>query len=248
MDFGRALDALVGGGTALVVSSLLLPVNPMRLLRESAEPVLDRLAAALEQIAAALTTRRPRGRGRGTAGGRARRRRPRRPGRDARGRRRGRAPVPAAPGRARRPRPLRRGGRRARSRDRERPRARPRGGSRAINLDDAIPPEAVQAIEELAAGNRALADYLMDGEPEPARSRRRARRRAGEQRARGHRQPLGGPHRRPDPPGRRGPPARRRLGARRGAGGRAHGPSGRSAQRLKRSTSPAPGSVPWLDT
>ncbi|MGH2800632.1 MAG: FUSC family protein, partial [Thermoleophilaceae bacterium] len=58
-DFDRALDALVGGGIALVVSSLLLPINPMRLVGESALPVLDRLVSALGQIASALTTRQP---------------------------------------------------------------------------------------------------------------------------------------------------------------------------------------------
>ena len=59
VDFGRSLDALVGGGSALLVSSLLLPVNPLRLLRESAGPVLDNLVEALEQLTEALTTRRP---------------------------------------------------------------------------------------------------------------------------------------------------------------------------------------------
>ena len=59
VDFGRALDALVGGGSALLVSSLLLPVNPLRLLREGAGPVLDGLVEALEQLSDALTTRRP---------------------------------------------------------------------------------------------------------------------------------------------------------------------------------------------
>ena len=43
-DFDRALDALVGSGTALVVGSLLLPVDPVRLVREGLGPLLDRLA------------------------------------------------------------------------------------------------------------------------------------------------------------------------------------------------------------
>ena len=49
-------------------------------------------------------------------------------------------------------------------------RALARGTTRAINLDDTVPPEAVQAIEELAAGVRALKDYLEGGDPEPARA------------------------------------------------------------------------------
>ena len=48
-DFDRSLDALVGSGTALVVGALLLPVDPVRLVREGLGPVLDRLAAALLQ-------------------------------------------------------------------------------------------------------------------------------------------------------------------------------------------------------
>ena len=37
-DFDRALDALVGSGTALVVGSLLLPVDPVRLVQGGARP------------------------------------------------------------------------------------------------------------------------------------------------------------------------------------------------------------------
>jgi uncharacterized membrane protein YgaE (UPF0421/DUF939 family) len=58
-DFTRALDALVGSGTALVVGSLLLPVDPIRLVRDALGPVLDRLAAVLERIADALEERDP---------------------------------------------------------------------------------------------------------------------------------------------------------------------------------------------
>ncbi len=169
VDFGRALDALVGGGTALVVSSLLLPVNPMRLLRESADPVLDRLAAALEQIAAALTTRRPEAADAALlAVARA----------DAA--HDGLVATLEAAGEAARLSPQRRGALGGLDRYAvaagelgrviENVRALARGAVRAINLDDAVPPEAVQAIEELAAGNRALADYLMGGAPEPTRA------------------------------------------------------------------------------
>ena len=56
-DFERAFDALVGSGTALAVGSLLLPVDPVRLVREGLGPVLDRLAAVLDAIADALEHR-----------------------------------------------------------------------------------------------------------------------------------------------------------------------------------------------
>ena len=56
-DFTRSLDALVGSVTALVVGSLLLPVDPVRLVREVLGPLLDRLAAVLERIADALEHR-----------------------------------------------------------------------------------------------------------------------------------------------------------------------------------------------
>jgi len=56
-DFARSLDALVGSATALVVGSLLLPVDPVRLVREALGPVLDRLAAVLQRIADALEHR-----------------------------------------------------------------------------------------------------------------------------------------------------------------------------------------------
>ena len=56
-DFTRSLDALVGSATALVVGSLLLPIDPVRLVREVLGPLLDRLAAVLERIGDALAHR-----------------------------------------------------------------------------------------------------------------------------------------------------------------------------------------------
>jgi uncharacterized membrane protein YgaE (UPF0421/DUF939 family) len=50
----RFIDALVGGSVALIVNSLLLPADPLRLVRRAAEPVLDELALALEAIAQAV--------------------------------------------------------------------------------------------------------------------------------------------------------------------------------------------------
>ncbi|HMJ97143.1 MAG TPA: FUSC family protein [Thermoleophilaceae bacterium] len=56
-DFDRALDALVGSGTALAVSALLLPIDPVRLVRERLGPLLEGLSAALDRIAVALEQR-----------------------------------------------------------------------------------------------------------------------------------------------------------------------------------------------
>jgi uncharacterized membrane protein YgaE (UPF0421/DUF939 family) len=52
----RLLDALIGGGVALVFSQLLFPVDPVRLVRRAAQGVLDQLAATLDQVADALET------------------------------------------------------------------------------------------------------------------------------------------------------------------------------------------------
>jgi uncharacterized membrane protein YgaE (UPF0421/DUF939 family) len=167
-DFDRALDALVGGGVALAVSSLLLPVHPMRLVSESARPVLDRLVGALGQIATALTTRRP-------------------DAADAAllavarvdGAHEHLLETLEAAGEAARLSPQRRGslggidrfavaaGELGRAI--ENVRALARGAVRAASLDDSIPPEAVEAVQELARCAEALEDYLDGGEPEVAR-------------------------------------------------------------------------------
>ena len=57
VSFARAVDALLGGGIALVVSALVLPAHPGRMVREAAAPVLSELAAVLEDVAAALADR-----------------------------------------------------------------------------------------------------------------------------------------------------------------------------------------------
>jgi hypothetical protein len=41
---------------------------------------------------------------------------------------------------------------------------------RAINVDDSVPPEAVQAIGKLTEGARALKEYLAGDDPETARA------------------------------------------------------------------------------
>jgi uncharacterized membrane protein YgaE (UPF0421/DUF939 family) len=167
-DFERALDALVGSGTALAVGSLLLPVDPVRLVRDGLGPVLDRLAAALHGIADALEHR------------------------DAREAERALTAVDrvdtlydhltatlAAAGDAAR---ISLGWRGALNRlERyvaavgevglaiENVRALARGAVRAIALDDSIPPEVTAAIRELATAARELGSLLEEGNVKPSR-------------------------------------------------------------------------------
>ncbi len=51
--FSRPIDALVGGAVAIAVHYL-LPIDPVRLARRSARPLLDRFASALDDVAVAL--------------------------------------------------------------------------------------------------------------------------------------------------------------------------------------------------
>jgi uncharacterized membrane protein YgaE (UPF0421/DUF939 family) len=167
-DFTRSLDALVGSATALVVGALLLPVDPVRLVREGLGPVVDRLAAALNRVADALEHR------------------------DDREAERALASVSridreydhlsatlAEAGDAARISLSRRG---SLSRlDRyvvavgelglaiENTRALARGATRAIALDDSTPPEVPAAINELATAARELTTLLEEDEPAPSR-------------------------------------------------------------------------------
>ena len=167
-DFGRSLDSLVGAGTALVVSSLLLPVNPLRLVRESMQPVLERLVEALGAVATALTTRHPEAPDNALAA----------VGRVDSAHAHLLETLTAA-GEAARLSPQRR--RALSGLDRyavaagelglavENVRTLARGAARAINLGDAMPPEAVEAVNALATSVHELGDYLDDGDPGPAR-------------------------------------------------------------------------------
>jgi uncharacterized membrane protein YgaE (UPF0421/DUF939 family) len=57
ITFARFLDALAGGATALVVSALVLPDNPVRVVRRAAKPLLNELAATLDDVADAVLAR-----------------------------------------------------------------------------------------------------------------------------------------------------------------------------------------------
>jgi uncharacterized membrane protein YgaE (UPF0421/DUF939 family) len=168
-DFDRAFDALVGSATALAVGSLLLPVDPVRLVRDGLGPVLDRLATVLDAIADALEHRDAREAERAlTAAGRL----------DALYDHL--TATLAAAGDAARISLGRRGT--LNRLDRyvaavgevglaiENMRALARGAVRAIALDDSTPPEVSAAIHELAAAVREL-DALLEDEPDSDRSR-----------------------------------------------------------------------------
>jgi uncharacterized membrane protein YgaE (UPF0421/DUF939 family) len=57
ISFSRSVDALTGGAVALAVAALLLPNDPLRLLRDASRPVLEELTATLRDVAAALRER-----------------------------------------------------------------------------------------------------------------------------------------------------------------------------------------------
>jgi uncharacterized membrane protein YgaE (UPF0421/DUF939 family) len=56
-SFERSVDALVGGGVALLVATLVLPVDPVYVARRAIAPVATGVARALEAIAGALEAR-----------------------------------------------------------------------------------------------------------------------------------------------------------------------------------------------
>ena len=57
MPWTRFFDALVGGGVGLVVMTLLLPLNPLSVVRRAADPALRSLADGLHQVSAALAAK-----------------------------------------------------------------------------------------------------------------------------------------------------------------------------------------------
>ncbi|MDM4721064.1 FUSC family protein [Micromonospora sp. WMMA1363] len=57
LEIPRFVDALVGGSVALLVTALLLPLNPLRVLNRAARPALDLLAAQLDVAADGLRDR-----------------------------------------------------------------------------------------------------------------------------------------------------------------------------------------------
>ncbi|MGC5019903.1 FUSC family protein [Micromonospora sp. DT47] len=57
LEIPRFVDALIGGGIALLVTAVLLPLNPLRVINRAARPALDLLATQLDVTAEALRNR-----------------------------------------------------------------------------------------------------------------------------------------------------------------------------------------------
>ncbi|MCW3038653.1 MAG: aromatic acid exporter family protein [Solirubrobacterales bacterium] len=163
LSFDRPVDALIGGGVALLVNLVISPVNPARLARRAATPVLEELAAVLRDVAAALEARDHDG------------------AVDALARARGLDPLMARFAEAAEVgvevaalSPLRRSHRadlELYRREAEQidlavrnVRVLARGAVRAVDLEAHVPPETVVALRELASGAVALAPDPVDPE------------------------------------------------------------------------------------
>lgn len=163
ISFARTLDALVGGLVALGVAAVVLPANPIRILRGAARPVLDELSATLDDIAAALRARDPdaaeaslvRARGIDEFGERffAATHESRSTARISPVRRRARDTVEFYAEAAMRIDLAVRN-----------VRVLARGTMRALALDENVPLEVADALEDLGRSVRALADALESGE------------------------------------------------------------------------------------
>ncbi|GAA4570547.1 aromatic acid exporter family protein [Micromonospora coerulea] len=57
LEIPRFVDAFIGGGIALLVTAILLPLNPLRVINRAARPALDLLAGQLDVTAEALRKR-----------------------------------------------------------------------------------------------------------------------------------------------------------------------------------------------
>ncbi|MFD0785833.1 aromatic acid exporter family protein, partial [Micromonospora azadirachtae] len=57
LEIPRFVDAFLGGGVALLVTAILLPLNPLRVLNRAARPALDLLATQLDATAEGLRNR-----------------------------------------------------------------------------------------------------------------------------------------------------------------------------------------------
>jgi uncharacterized membrane protein YgaE (UPF0421/DUF939 family) len=161
VTFDRFLDALTGGGVALIVNALLLPADPVRMMREPLRALVDELAGTLDDVAEALLKRdrslaeRALLRARGIdelsvrfieavdVSRETTRYAP--PRRRLRGRVEGYVDVAAQMDLAVR-----------------NVRVLARGAIRAVRLDENVPPETADAIRELAAAVRAAGDVLDD--------------------------------------------------------------------------------------
>jgi uncharacterized membrane protein YgaE (UPF0421/DUF939 family) len=161
--FDRFFDSLSGAVIALLVNALLLPADPVAMVRRAARPLFEELAATLDDVAAAISERDRdlaeaallRARGIDELSGRfadavATSRETTRyapPRRRLRGRVETYADVAEQADLAVR-----------------NVRVLARGTIRAVRLEENVPPQIAQAVRELAAAVRALADALDRGE------------------------------------------------------------------------------------
>jgi hypothetical protein len=161
VTFDRFIDALTGGSVALLVNALVLPADPVAMVRAPLRALVDELAATLEDVAVAILERDRdmaerallRARGIDELSGRfaeavsvsreTTRYAP--PRRRMRGRVEGYADAAAQMDLAVR-----------------NVRVLARGAIRAVRLDENVPPETAEAIRELAAAVRAAGDALDD--------------------------------------------------------------------------------------
>ena len=232
---------------ALIVSSIVFPIDPVRLVREAATPMLDAFAGALERIAVALETRAARGRRRGAPRGRAAST-PRTtssstpstpPARPPASRRAAAAAWPAGSSATRSP-PASSAARSTTSAPS--PAARS-GRSTSATRSPTTRSRRCASSAAAARGSSATSTAA-------TRSRRAARRSARPRLAnRCSRRPatFRGPHRRPDPARRRRPAARDRHGPRRRAGRDPHRDrtdAGLTPRSLQRRPRPPTAAVP----
>lgn len=159
VTFARFLDALAGGTVALVVNGLVLPADPVALLRRALRPLVDELAATLDDIALAILER---------DRDQAERALVRARGIDELGARLvdaievSRETTRYAPPRRRLRSRVERYAEAATQSDLavRNVRVLARGTIRAVRLDENVPPEIADAVRDLAAAVRALPEAL----------------------------------------------------------------------------------------
>lgn len=180
-SFARSLDVVVGAASALLMSFVVLPIDPLKLVRRAAQPVLAETAATLDDVARALAERDA-----DLAMAALQRARAADPLAEdfERALAAGRETAIAALPRRRALSTLEEYGQAGAQLDLALRNVRviARGALRAIEVGDRVPPTACDALRDLAEATRAFGGWLDDaGDPEPMREHAaRAARRAGE--------------------------------------------------------------------
>ena len=148
VTFDRFLDALAGGTVALIVNALVLPADPVAMVRGPLRTLVDELAATLDDVAAAILERDRKQAERALLRARAI---------DVR-----RETTRYAPPRRRLRSRVERYAEAATQLDLavRNVRVLARGTIRAVRLDENVPPEAAEAVRDLASAVRALAEAI----------------------------------------------------------------------------------------